>query len=118
MCNALCFFFSSFTTGDPKISAVVTKIYLKYSYKNLLQSTPPVTGSSNSCCSLSCKHCLKFLTGICQGPPVILIEPLQHQQSISVSNPASSVGKKVTRREIGQIGGWDTTSILFLAKNC
>ena len=41
------FFLPMYEGGDPKISGIVTKIYLKYSYKNSLQSTSPVTGSSD-----------------------------------------------------------------------
>jgi len=53
----------------------------------------------------------------CQGPPAILIGPLQCQQNASFSNPASSMGTKNGARS-GKLVWWGTTTILFLAKNC
>jgi len=38
----------------------------------------------------------------CQGPPLILIGPLQCQQNASFSNPASSMGTKNGHKEQGQ----------------
>jgi len=56
-------------------------------------------------------HCWKHWNlqrKCCQGPPEILVEPLQHQQNASLSNPHSSLGtkKKGPRKRDRASRGW------------
>ena len=54
----------------------------------------------------------------CQGLPVSL-EPLQRQQNTPLSNLLHLWVQKQNHKEQGQVsGGWDTTTILLLAKHC
>jgi hypothetical protein len=111
---------SSSKRGDPKISGIVTKMYLIYLYKFEtlvpLQSTAPVTGRSDPCSAATAGNIVKNLQQKCfQEPPAILIESLQRQQNASLSKPATSVGTKKNRKERGRVsrGGGTSTSFCF-----
>ena len=96
-------------------------------YKNLFKlfvQEPPSKYSpcdwkqQSQCCSLCCKHCLKSLTEMLSRAASGSHWPVQHQQNTSVSIPASSMGKYKSQSENGRVGGWDTMTILLLARNC
>jgi hypothetical protein len=79
-------------------------MYLNYLYKSetLIPFivSPPLTGYSDPNATSTAENIVLNLQWKCyQGPPAILIEPLQHQQNASVSNPASFVGIKKCCKE-------------------
>lgn len=98
--------------GNPKIPGIVKKTYLWYSYKfeNLvpfkvlpqwLDAAIPVP--------------LPLLDTLssCQGPPAFFVEPLQHQHILIHLWEQN----KVERSKVRWVGGgWNTTTILFVAK--
>ena len=104
--------------GDPKISGIVTNIYLKYSYKfeilvhfkvlplwldaGISAILPLLETLSKIFNRNAVKGCQRFSLNLC----VSKTPPFQNLLHPWVQNVARSEG------------GWDATTILFLAKNC
>jgi hypothetical protein len=78
----------------------IFKIFIQVWNFSSHQSTSPVTGCNDLIPAPTAGNIVQIFNGkIFKVSPVILVEPLEHQQNASLSNPDSSQGTKKSYKE-------------------